>query len=206
MASPFQALQLSDWFPSSATWFSRPSGTPRLCATTTPGSPTKATCCARDPSRNGPYLTSQCLFASHSRFGKYIKLQYSSDNQLVGAQTEHFLLEKSRLVTVDNNERNYHIFYMLVKGLDEAAKAELCLGECEDYVMLNQGRCITISDEVDDKVEYMAVNLALNVLGITPEEKWQLFSILVSRPAKPAPHPLLTPPPPRILTLALPYP
>jgi hypothetical protein len=37
-----------------------------------------------------------------------------------------------------------------VKGLGEAAKAELSLGECEDFEMLRQGGCITISEEFDD--------------------------------------------------------
>ncbi|CAN0066168.1 unnamed protein product, partial [Sphacelaria rigidula] len=48
-----------------------------------------------------------------SRFGKYIKLQYDDDFRLVGARTEHFLLEKSRLVNVENDERSYHILYQV---------------------------------------------------------------------------------------------
>ncbi|CAN0340785.1 unnamed protein product, partial [Ectocarpus sp. 12 AP-2014] len=42
-----------------------------------------------------------------SRFGKYIKLQYDQDFRLVGARTEHFLLEKSRLVHLEESERSY---------------------------------------------------------------------------------------------------
>lgn len=45
--------------------------------------------------------------------GKYIKLQYDDDFRLVGARTEHFLLEKSRLVNVENDERSYHILYQV---------------------------------------------------------------------------------------------
>ena len=71
-----------------------------------------------------------------SRFGKYIKLMYSSHSSkhrpgishpiLSSAFTETFLLEKSRLVNVGDNERNYHIFYQLcsdpsVAGLDAAS-------------------------------------------------------------------------------------
>jgi myosin heavy subunit len=48
-----------------------------------------------------------------SRFGKYIKLQYSATGRMVQAQTTQFLLEKSRLVGVAANERNYHVFYQV---------------------------------------------------------------------------------------------
>lgn len=46
--------------------------------------------------------------------GKYIKLLYDDDCTLVGASTDHFLLEKSRLVKVDSGERGYHIFYQVL--------------------------------------------------------------------------------------------
>lgn len=52
-----------------------------------------------------------------SRFGKYIKLRYDEGSELRGAFTEHFLLEKTRLVRADKGERNYHVFYQLLKGL-----------------------------------------------------------------------------------------
>lgn len=45
--------------------------------------------------------------------GKYIKLQYDPDFRLVGARTEHFLLEKSRLVHLEESERSYHILYQV---------------------------------------------------------------------------------------------
>lgn len=35
----------------------------------------------------------------------------------MGAWTDHFLLEKSRLVHVDPDERNYHVFYEMLRGL-----------------------------------------------------------------------------------------
>lgn len=46
--------------------------------------------------------------------GKYVKLLYDSDSRLMGASTDNFLLEKSRLVKVDSGERGYHIFYQVM--------------------------------------------------------------------------------------------
>ena len=51
-----------------------------------------------------------------SRFGKYIRLVYDDDWRIAGARTDHFLLEKSRLASVDAGERSYHYFYQLVKA------------------------------------------------------------------------------------------
>lgn len=45
--------------------------------------------------------------------GTYTKLIYDENFRLVGGRTEHFLLEKSRLVKVDPGERGYHIFYQV---------------------------------------------------------------------------------------------
>jgi len=55
-----------------------------------------------------------------SRFGKYVKLQYTDKNELVSVYTETFLLEKSRLVSVSPGERNYHIFYQIFRGMGSA--------------------------------------------------------------------------------------
>lgn len=56
----------------------------------------------------------------HPLQGKYIKLLYDQNFCLVGGRTEHFLLEKSRLVKVDPGERGYHIFYQVQLSRDEA--------------------------------------------------------------------------------------
>ena len=56
-----------------------------------------------------------------SRFGKFTQLQFDTGGasglpQLVGSRCETYLLEKSRVVSITNPERNYHIFYQLLRG------------------------------------------------------------------------------------------
>jgi myosin-5 len=48
-----------------------------------------------------------------SRFGKFIKLDFSSQCVLVGATIDTYLLEKVRLVFQAKGERNYHVFYQV---------------------------------------------------------------------------------------------
>ncbi|GAB5034473.1 myosin-like protein [Nannochloropsis oceanica] len=117
-----------------------------------------------------------------SKFGKYIKLQYDAKRTLVGAWTDHFLLEKSRLVHVDPDERNYHIFYEMLQGLPAETLAELRLTDsAEDYRMLAQGGCWAL-DDVDDREEFEHVAEALATLGVNEEERaalWRLLAILL---------------------------
>ncbi|XP_071944746.1 unconventional myosin-XIX-like [Antedon mediterranea] len=48
-----------------------------------------------------------------SRFGKYIQLQFSRGNHVVGASIQTYLLEKTRVVYQCDGARNFHIFYQV---------------------------------------------------------------------------------------------
>ncbi len=54
------------------------------------------------------------------------------------AIVEQYLLEKSRIVSQASYERNYHVFYYLLKGASDAEKEKLWLAKPEDYNYLNQ--------------------------------------------------------------------
>ena len=58
-----------------------------------------------------------------SRFGKFIELGFSRGGSLLGAKVQTYLLEKVRLAYHASGERNYHIFYQLLRGsTDEERK------------------------------------------------------------------------------------
>ncbi|CAN0313988.1 unnamed protein product, partial [Laminaria digitata] len=67
--------------------------------------------------------TAAKMIRFETHLGKYIKLQYGQDWRLRGARTLPFLLEKSRLVHQEHNERNYHVFYQLCKGVSRRSRA-----------------------------------------------------------------------------------
>ncbi|CAG0921003.1 unnamed protein product [Notodromas monacha] len=64
-----------------------------------------------------------------SRFGKLVSLDCSKrDRSLIGATLSTFMLEKTRVSSKPfHSERNFHIFYQLVLGLDEDVKKSLGL-------------------------------------------------------------------------------
>ncbi|KAI0242733.1 Myosin-IIIb [Lamellibrachia satsuma] len=52
-----------------------------------------------------------------SRFGKFIEVMFRIDGHLTGACIHDYLLEKSRVVHLGPNERNFHVFYYMFAGM-----------------------------------------------------------------------------------------
>lgn len=104
-----------------------------------------------------------------SRFGKYIQILYNGDGRMVGVSIRHFLLEKTRLVMPQANERNYHIFYQLLAGLASLGGAEesrlKLQGDVWNYTYLTHGDCVEV-DGVDDAVEFDQLRNCLSQLGM----------------------------------------
>lgn len=62
-----------------------------------------------------------------SRFGKFIELGFSRAGHLMGAKVQTYLLEKVRIAFHASGERNYHIFYQLLRGASEEQKNKYML-------------------------------------------------------------------------------
>jgi len=58
-----------------------------------------------------------------SRFGKYVKIFFGADNSIKGASINSYLLEKSRVTSISQNERSFHIFYALIAAGFEGLKS-----------------------------------------------------------------------------------
>src|SRR6202000_1747627 len=66
-----------------------------------------------------------------SRFGKFIRIEFSRSGQIAGAFIDWYLLEKSRVVHLNSHERNYHVFYQLLRGADKSMRNDFLLGDTE---------------------------------------------------------------------------
>jgi myosin-5 len=112
-----------------------------------------------------------------SRFGKYIEILFNKKTDIVGAKIRTYLLERSRLVFQPLKERNYHIFYQLIKGATDEERQELGLKSVEEFSYVNQGSSPTI-DGVDDKAEFDATRSALTTIGVPAPTQAQIFRLL----------------------------
>uniref|UniRef100_A0A672R005 Unconventional myosin-XIX-like n=1 Tax=Sinocyclocheilus grahami TaxID=75366 RepID=A0A672R005_SINGR len=74
--------------------------------------------------------------SNSSRFGKYIQLQLNGSQLLVGASVQTYLLEKTRVAFQAPNERNFHIFYQMMKGATEKQRLEWMLPLDQDFAWL----------------------------------------------------------------------
>lgn len=103
-----------------------------------------------------------------SRFGKYVKMIVSEDDQKIkGAVIINYLLEKSRVITQAPQERNFHIFYHLLRG--EKRLEDLLLVDdsnqiirMEDFEYLKKAENYT-SPGIDDSKLYAEFLEALEV-------------------------------------------
>ncbi|XP_065580984.1 myosin-VIIa-like isoform X3 [Artemia franciscana] len=112
-----------------------------------------------------------------SRFGKYIDIQFSSSGVIEGASIEQYLLEKSRIVAQSKDERNYHVFYCMLAGLNRDERAQLELKEAKSYRYLIGGNCITCEGR-NDAAEFADIRSAMKVLLFNDSEILQILQVL----------------------------
>ncbi|KAK9536182.1 hypothetical protein VZT92_005990 [Zoarces viviparus] len=107
-----------------------------------------------------------------SRFGKYIQLQLDRCQLLVGASVQTYLLEKTRVACQLANERNFHIFYQMMKGSTEEQRKEWKMPRGQSFVWLPNSEKTVEEDCFHETVEAMVH------LGVNAERQRQIFRIL----------------------------
>ncbi|XP_016093062.1 unconventional myosin-VI [Sinocyclocheilus grahami] len=87
-----------------------------------------------------------------SRFGKFVEIHFNEKNAVVGGFVSHYLLEKSRICTQGQEERNYHIFYRLCAGAPEDIKEKFHLSSPDCFRYLSRGCTRYFSTKDSDKL------------------------------------------------------
>jgi hypothetical protein len=97
-----------------------------------------------------------------SRFGKFMRIQFSAKGVLSGAFIERYLLEKSRIITAGEGERLYHAFYLLLRG---PMQKQLSLLQDAKYTSLSSGKTLKNAD-FDTLEDWNDVIGAMRTVGL----------------------------------------
>ncbi|XP_003759683.1 unconventional myosin-X [Sarcophilus harrisii] len=112
-----------------------------------------------------------------SRFGKFIQLNICEKGNIQGGRIVDYLLEKNRVVRQNPGERNYHMFYALLAGLENKEKEEFYLSMPENYHYLNQSGCVADAT-INDKESFKDVITAMEVMQFSKEEVREILRLL----------------------------
>ncbi|PHH74880.1 hypothetical protein CDD82_4735 [Ophiocordyceps australis] len=115
-----------------------------------------------------------------SRFGKFIRIEFNRSGAIAGAFIDWYLLEKSRVVGVNAHERNYHIFYQLLKGADSSTKAALLLDGLgvQDFAYTRNGHDSIVG--VSDRDEWAALMEAFEVMEFSSAEQRSILETIAA--------------------------
>ncbi|KAF8463849.1 P-loop containing nucleoside triphosphate hydrolase protein [Kalaharituber pfeilii] len=115
-----------------------------------------------------------------SRFGKFIRIEFTRSGQIAGAFIDWYLLEKSRVVKQSIEERNYHIFYQLLRGASRTMKEAFLLDNngVEDYEYTKTGnKSIAGVNDVD---EFRILLDAFEVMGLCDDEQFDILRVVAA--------------------------
>ena len=111
-----------------------------------------------------------------SRFGKFIRIHFTSAGKLCGCDIESYLLEKSRITQQQEVERSYHIFYQMLQPYVPDLRSKCLLtDDIYDYTYVSQGR--TKVESIDDNEELEFTDQAFDIIGFSELEKWSCYKL-----------------------------
>ena len=96
---------------------------------------------------------------------------------MIGGSVENYLLEKSRIVDPNKDERNYHFFYQICAGASPEDRKALWITKAQDFVYLRKGGCLEIAT-TDDKEDFATVNESFKTLGFTIAEVRSVYRVI----------------------------
>ncbi|XP_030640180.1 unconventional myosin-If [Chanos chanos] len=112
-----------------------------------------------------------------SRFGKYFEIQFSRGGEPDGGKISNFLLEKSRVVSQNENERNFHVFYQLIEGASAQQREALGIMTPDYYNYLNQSGTYKV-DGTNDSKDFQEMMEAMQVIGISQNCQMLVLQII----------------------------
>ncbi|ETW03247.1 hypothetical protein H310_05644 [Aphanomyces invadans] len=117
-----------------------------------------------------------------SRFGKFIRLGFdAATGGLRGASISTYLLERVRLISQAKGERNYHIFYELLRGASTAHRVAYHLdAPVDSFQYLNQRGCFDRADGVNDADQFGKTIHAMTTLGMSSDDQASVLQLVAA--------------------------
>ncbi|EPR62459.1 myosin D [Toxoplasma gondii ME49] len=111
-----------------------------------------------------------------SRFGRFMLLDVAREGGIQHGKVVAFLLEKSRIVCQDKDERSYHIFYQFLKGAPGHMRQRYMLQPLEAYTFINP-HCLDAPGIVDTE-DFEQTVKSLESMNMTETETCTIWSIV----------------------------
>ncbi|KAJ1341597.1 hypothetical protein BSLG_003824 [Batrachochytrium salamandrivorans] len=113
-----------------------------------------------------------------SRFGKFIRIEFSPSGHITGGNIDKYLLEKSRVTHQSPKERNYHIFYQVLKGTSPEVKKALLIDGSASTIVLQRDPIRTLMGLTMPLILRPYRLESLKVMGFTEEDQNNLIRVV----------------------------
>uniref|UniRef100_A0A7S0H256 Uncharacterized protein n=1 Tax=Amorphochlora amoebiformis TaxID=1561963 RepID=A0A7S0H256_9EUKA len=134
-----------------------------------------------------------------SRFGKWMAINVAMPSgRICGGRIQHYLLEKTRVVLFQKNERNYHIFHQLCAFATSRSEKEykeddaskwarsvrrfvdgLDVSPAQKYHYTNQGGAVTLAD-YDDAEEFLHTMACMEQCGVQLDKTHTILQLITA--------------------------
>lgn len=113
-----------------------------------------------------------------SRFGKFVRISFSGDGAIAGANIDWYLLEKSRVTFRNEAERSFHVFYQVLAGAG-SLKCKFAFALPHKKAIANFRKAALLLDGGVDDYEYLNKSRK-EVDGVNDREEWRLLKVWCS--------------------------